>query len=146
MGHGPQNRGKAIGLAVAGLAVVIGLGLLWVVLGLSPVVQVFGIALAAVLGAVVARSGWTLLGNTLLAYGIAARVPVALIMLVAIHANWGTHYELGRPDLPPLAPPILKWFVIGLVPQMFIWIPATILVGTLFGSLAAALVPRPKAA
>ena len=43
---------------------------------------------------------WPALGRTLLAYGLAARIPVALLMLVAMLGNWGTHYD-ARPSYPP---------------------------------------------
>ena len=33
-------------------------------------------------------------------------------------------------------PPLQKWFMIGLMPQMLGWIPFTICVGALFGGLA----------
>jgi hypothetical protein len=32
--------------------------------------------------------------------------------------------------------PLSKWFMIGFLPQMFMWIPFTIYLGTLFGGLA----------
>ena len=43
---------------------------------------------------------WPALGRTLLASGLAARIPVALLMLVAMLGNWGTHYD-ARPSYPP---------------------------------------------
>ena len=71
-----------------------------------------------------------------LAYGLAARIPVALVMLVAIFADWGTHYEKGPPHFPEMGA-LAKWFWIGLLPQMTLWIAFTVLVGTLVGCLAA---------
>jgi hypothetical protein len=85
---------------------------------------------------------WPALAKVLLAYGLLARIPVIVIMLLAIFGNWGTHYELGRPDLPPLAPPLVKWLVIGLAPQLGFWVSFTVVVGLLFGSLTAALAAR----
>ena len=82
--------------------------------------------------------GWPALGRTLLAYALAARIPVALVMLMAIHASWGTHYELGAPDTPEMTPWV-KWFWIGLVPQLTFWVAFTVVVGGLFGSITAAL-------
>ena len=38
------------------------------------------------------------LGRTLLAYGLAARIPVAGIMFLAMMGRWGTHYDyVGMP-------------------------------------------------
>jgi hypothetical protein len=37
--------------------------------------------------------GWPDLTRTLIAYAVAARVPVIIIMFIAIYCNWGTHYD-----------------------------------------------------
>lgn len=96
----------------------------------------FGVFLvAAIVAGVVAYRGWPALGRVLLAYGLAARVTVALVMLVAIYANWGTHYDVAPPNFAEM-PALQKWFMIGLLPQIFLWVPFTICVGALFGGLA----------
>jgi hypothetical protein len=59
-------------------------------------------------------------------------------MLAAMIANWGTHYELGPPDLPPMGL-LPKWILIGLIPQLTFWIAFTVIVGIVFGSVAAML-------
>jgi hypothetical protein len=94
-----------------------------------------------VIAAWIAYRGWPALGKTLLAYGLAARIPVAIVMLVAMFANWGTHYDVAPPNFPEMAP-LAKWFMIGLLPQIFLWIPFTIGVGMLFGGLALLAVGR----
>jgi hypothetical protein len=92
---------------------------------------------------------WPELGRTLLAYALAARIPVVLVMLVAIFGNWGTHYDVLPPNPPPnllAAGPLARWFWIGLLPQMTIWIANTVLVGTIFGAALVALArPKPTA-
>ena len=75
------------------------------------------------------------MAKTELAYGVAARVPVAVVMLVAMIAQWGTHYELGPPGLPPMGV-VATWLSVGLFPQMVFWIGFTVLVGSMFGTLA----------
>jgi hypothetical protein len=106
----------------------------------------FGVfLLAAIVAALVAYRGWPALGQVLLAYGLAARVPVAVVMLIAIYANWGTHYDVAPPNFPEMAP-LAKWFMIGLLPQIFLWIPFTICVGALFGGLALLAVGRRREA
>jgi len=106
----------------------------------------FAVYLAASLAAAwIAYRGWPALGRTLLAYGLAARIPVALVMLVAIFANWGTHYDVAPPNFPEMAP-LVKWLMIGLVPQMFMWIPFTIYAGMLCGGLALLAVGRRREA
>jgi hypothetical protein len=96
----------------------------------------FGVFMVVtVIAGAIAYRGWPALGRALLAYGLAARIPVAIVMLVAIYANWGTHYDVAPPNMAAM-PPLQKWFMIGLMPQMLGWIPFTICVGALFGGLA----------
>jgi len=106
----------------------------------------FGVFLiAAVVASVIAYRGWPALGRVLLAYGLAARVPVAVVMLIAIYANWGTHYDVAPPNFPEMSP-LAKWFTIGFLPQIFMWIPFTICVGALFGGLTLLAVRRRREA
>jgi len=96
----------------------------------------FGVFMVVtVIAGVIAYRGWPALGRVLLAYGLAARLPVVIVMLIAIYANWGTHYDVAPPNMAGM-PPLTKWFMIGLMPQMLGWIPFTICVGALFGGLA----------
>jgi hypothetical protein len=100
VGARPSGMGKAFG--TVGLAIV--------VLVLGSVVLFFGftkqMVVVALLGGViqlasafVARIGWPALGNTLLAYAFAARIPVVVVMYIAMSANggtgWGTHYDVA---------------------------------------------------
>jgi len=144
-GLAPAAVGPAIGYAFLGFAVMPALGFGAVKLGLSP--QGFGafavFIVLALVGAVIAYRGWPALGRTLLAYGLAARVPVAIVMLVAILGNWGTHYDVAPPDFPAMSP-IAKWLLIGLLPQLTIWIWFTIAVGGLFGAIAVAATGRAR--
>jgi hypothetical protein len=103
-------------------------------IGLPFRIAVFGIG--SIVGLLVAFRGWPALARTLFAYGLAARLPVALIMLLAIFGNWGTHYELGAPGFPEMGP-FQRWLWIGLLPQLTFWMAFTVIVGTLFGGLAA---------
>jgi hypothetical protein len=106
----------------------------------------FGVFLvASLVAAWIAYRGWPALGRTLLVYGLAARIPVALVMLVAILANWGTHYDVAPPNFPEMAP-LAKWLMIGLLPQLFMWIPFTIYAGMLCGGLALLAVGRRREA
>jgi hypothetical protein len=100
----------------------------------------------SILALLVGLQAWPALGRTLLAYAFAARIPVALLMLVAIFGNWGTHYDVPPyPGFPTMAP-LLKWFYIGLLPQLTIWIAFTVVVGSLFGIVAGAIARRGRAA
>jgi hypothetical protein len=97
---------------------------------------------AAAIGSVlVAMQAWPALGRTLLGYGLAARIPVVLVMLVAMLANWGTHYDVAPPDFPAMST-LAKWFTIGLLPQLTVWMAYTVVIGGLFGIIAGAIASR----
>ena len=122
-----------IGYALLAFAVVVGSAMLGSrVLKLERTAQFVLIFLACCVAAGIAYRGWPALGRTLLAYGLAARVPVILVMLVAILASWGTHYDVAPPNFPAMGP-VAKWFFIGVLPQLFLWVPITIFLGALFG-------------
>ena len=137
--------GRAIGFALLGLLIMPIGGFAAVQLGMSQqsllLLGVF--VVLSVIGAAIAYRGWPALGRVLLAYGLAARIPVALVMLAAMLGNWGTHYDVAPPDFPAMST-LAKWVVIGLVPQLTIWIWLTIAGGLLVGAIAAALTGRAR--
>jgi hypothetical protein len=144
-GDGPTAIGAALGYSFLGLAVLPVVGFSAIKAGLPQTSFVtFGVfVIASVIGAALAFRGWPALARTLLAYGLAARVPVAIVMLFAILGNWGTHYDVAPPDFPAMNP-IAKWFLIGLVPQLTIWLWFTITVGGLVGALALLVTGRAR--
>jgi len=144
-GQGPTAPGRALGRALLGLLVVPASAFLGRALNLAFPGAIAVIGAFSVLAALIAFRGWPSLGRVLVAYGLAARIPVALLMLVAMMANWGTHYELGPPDMPPMGL-LARWFLIGLVPQLTFWIAFTVVVGLIFGSVAAMLGGRARSA
>ena len=101
-----------------------------------------GFTAVSIVGVAIGILAWPALGRALLAYGLAARIPVALLMLVARLGNWGTHYDVMRPGVPEMTPALYKWFMIGLLPQMTIWLWFTVVVGGLFGVVAGAIAGR----
>lgn len=143
-GERPGRVGRALGLALLALAAMPVSGFVFSKLGLpelSPATLV-GYAVVSVLALLVGLRAWPALGRTLLAYALAARIPVVLVMLVAILANWGTHYDVMPPGAPEMTPPLYKWFMIGLLPQMTIWLWFTVVIGGLFGVVAGAIAGR----
>ena len=79
----------------------------------------------------------------MIAYGLAARIPVAIVMLMAIMGNWGTHYDVLPPNFPEIEiGSFATWVVIGLVPQLTIWMAFTVIVGSIFGGIAVAVTKR----
>jgi hypothetical protein len=103
-----------------------------------------GVASLVALG--VAYYGSGALGRVLLAYGLVARIPVLLVMLLAILGNWGTHYDVLPPGVVMEMGPWAKWFLIGVVPQLTFWMTFTVVVGALFGGLALAVAERRRTA
>jgi hypothetical protein len=88
--------------------------------------------------------GWPMLFKTTLAYGYAARIPVAVIMFIAMRNNWGTHYDAVQPQFADLGF-WSKYIQAGLVPQLLLWVAFTVISGALFGSIANAIAHRDKA-
>ena len=104
----------------------------------SPVTQLALFTLATIGAIAIARPGWPELWRVLLAYGIAARVPVLVVMFLSIFGAWDTHYAKPRPDFPPMGPWGL-FFWTALLPQASIWIYLTVVGGILCGAAALGL-------
>ena len=148
-GQGPASAGKAIGAAFGGL-VIMALG---VFIALpkpghpeSTVLFLVG-SLIMLVGAFIPGLGWRAVGNTLLAYALAARIPVLIVMFIAMNGNggqgWGTHYDVAPPFMAGAQMSVLqKWFEIGVVPQLTLWIAWTVVAGAVLGSIVVA-VARP---
>ncbi len=92
-------------------------------------------AVSSGFGTLVGVYAWPALGRTLLAYGLAARVPVVLVTLAAVRGDWRTHYDALPPGFPAMGP-LATWFWVGLLPQMTIWMAFTVIVGTIAGGVA----------
>jgi hypothetical protein len=138
-GEGPASKGKAIGMTVLGLAILMASLFSARVLGASQIGVILTACFAALVGGLVASRGWAALGRTLLVYGLAARVPVAALMLPAIIGKWGTHYDALPPNWPAMGP-VQTWLLVGLLPQLTLWIGLTLLCGMLVGSITGAVV------
>jgi hypothetical protein len=140
-GEGPAGLGRAIGMAVLGLLVMAAGSFLVV----APQIQfpgklVVGLLLIVAAAALPFRA-WPALSKVLLAYGYAARIPVAILTFFAIRGNWGTHYDA----LPPGFAETSFWPRYGqtaLFPQLVFWVAFTVIVGSLFGSIATAIFSR----
>lgn len=143
-GEGPGKIGRAFALCLLALVVLpatgAAAGAAGVDLNTLPSLLLF--AVAAIAATFVALRAWPELGRVLVAYGLAARIPVAIVMLIAIFGDWGTHYDVPpSPEFPQMAP-LAKWFWIGFVPQIAIWVAFTVVVGMLFGLIAVAITQR----
>jgi hypothetical protein len=133
-GFAPESRARAMGFAALGL--LLGFAAVASLSGVRhPLLRILAINLGVGVGAIVTSFGWRELAIANVAYGFAARVPVAGIMLIAMLNDWGTHYELGPPNLPRMNV-FTSWLWIGLLPQLVFWISFTVVVGGVFGSLS----------
>jgi len=100
---------------------------------LVPAVITLGVTLLRLVGE---RQGWS--------PALFSREPGgggALVMLAAILGNWGTHYDVMPPGAPAMSG-LYKWFMIGLLPQLTIWLWFTVAIGGLFGIAAGAIAAR----
>jgi hypothetical protein len=107
--------------------------------GVVPVVLLYVWAVMAV-GAAVQFLAWPELARVMSAYGLAARIPVVVVMLLAMLGNWGTHYDyVGMPG--PFQMPFWPgFFWLAFFPQLVFWVSYTIVLGVLSGSIAFASV------
>lgn len=133
-GDRPAGLGRGLLIGVLGAAIFVAGFLLF-----QKIIQNFtGIVLmwtmAALAGALQILS-WRGLFKVLAAYAYSARVPVAIVMLVATLRNWPSHYNANAPGLSPM----MGFFLFGFVPQLVWWVSFTIVLGTLAGVMAAAL-------
>jgi hypothetical protein len=133
-GRGPTSRGRGLLHAFVALLFYVALFITIVRVVPSMLGRLALLNLAAALSAVVAYRGWPELARTEIAYGLSARIPVAIVMFIAMAAGWGTHYELGPPGFPEMGL-VPKWLWIGLLPQLVLWIAFTVVVGSLAGGL-----------
>ena len=141
IGDTPPRMRRAVRASVLGVIIMVG-GLYFLIPNLSiesPTNFIF-VLLVMAAAAAVQWLGWPALFKTLLAYGLTARVPVVIIMFFAMLGNWGTHYDYaGMPaqfqmSLWP------KFFWLAFFPQLIFWVGFTVVMGSLAGSVATAIV------
>jgi hypothetical protein len=137
-GQRPASVARAIAYAVGGL-LIFALGVLLIIprFDLGTRTRLLWLWAFSVVPALLEIKAWPALWRVLLAYGLASRLPVAVIMFAALLGSWGTHYDYGGE-----IPPDLFWFAYvwyALLPQLVFWVGFTILLGMLTGALAAAV-------
>ena len=94
----------------------------------------------AVISAYLQYLAWPALCKTLLAYGLGARIPVVVIMFFALRGHWGTHYD--RPSGPFRLNFWPTFLLFGFFEELIYWVSFTVAVGSLAGSVAAAVAKR----
>ena len=134
-GQGAAHLGHAIAHAILGAILLAGGFYLFnggFIRGLRGVIVMW--ALAA-LGGILQWPTWPSLFGVLLPYGYAARIPVATVMALATWAGWQSHYSAAVPGESKLE----MYFLAAFIPQLVWWVAFTIVVGSLFGTLATAM-------
>jgi hypothetical protein len=94
----------------------------------------------AILAAYLQYIAWPALCKTLITYGLGSRIPVVIIMFFALRGHWGTHYDRPSGHFQRSFWPTFLWF--GFFEELIYWVSFTVTLGSLAGSLAAALAKR----
>jgi hypothetical protein len=141
--EGPLPVGRSFGFTILGLVVFfLGARIAFSPpLGLSARMAA-GYLIIAV-AAVLPVWGWPALGRVLLAYAYAARIPVAVVVFLALDGHWGTHYDALPKGYAGSTGLGARFLYGGLLPQLIYWIGYTVIVGALLGLIAVAW-PRGK--
>ncbi len=140
-GDKPKRMRRPVRAAVLGLIIMLG-GLYFLVPNLSiesPTNFIF-VLLVMTAAAAVQWLGWPALFKTLLAYGLAARVPVVIIMFFAMLGNWGTHYDYAGMSSQIQMSLWPKFFWLAFFPQLIFWVGFTVVIGSVTGSLVTTIV------
>jgi uncharacterized protein (TIGR02246 family) len=142
-GESPPPAGRAVPVAVAAVVGLYAGTRLVPLLRLGLPLFLLAIWAVGVLAAILAWRAWPALARVLLAYGLLSRAPVALVMLLAMHGRWGTHYDYA--DMPRVleAPFWPAYFAFAFVPQLVFWVAYTVVLGVVGG--AGGLVMRKRA-
>lgn len=140
-GQGPASAWRANGCAILAVVVIIALAYLGSVQHIQRDFRgrLIYIWLVSAIAALVTLPGWPTLFKAMVAYGYAARIPVAALMFFAFRGNWGTHYDALPPDMPPGYGLWGKYFLLGFFPQLIFWVAYTVVSGMLLGSITAAV-------
>jgi hypothetical protein len=145
-GRAPRSAGRAVALAVAGLALLA--CFFFLVLprldALDWHITLLLIWSAGVAAGALQFLGWSELAKTLAAYGLAARAVVVLVMLLAMLGRWGTHYDYGQEAGVADFTLATKFWWLAFFPQLVFWVGFTVMLGSLSGSIAYALTRRAR--
>jgi hypothetical protein len=147
---GPPSLGKAFGFALLAIAVTVGGIVACKAAGLivfpdeehpGPVTGSPYMAGSLLLGMIVALVAWSRAGVVLLLYGVLARLPVVVVTWLALQQGWeNTHYTKLAPEVV-VANDTERLFMLISAQTVFA-IPATVMLGTLFACIGAAMAGR----
>ena len=134
--------GRALGIAALALVVLYGGTRLVSLFSLPFAGFLLLIWTAGVVAAILAWQASPALGRVLLAYGVLSRAVVALVMLLAMHGRWGTHYDYADSPGVREMPFWAAYLMLAFVPQLVFWVAYTVVLGMLAGAVVAAVVRR----
>jgi hypothetical protein len=135
----PPRLGKALGWNAAALVVLASFLAVGFAQPTASATQFLAIGLGSWAAIAVAWRGWPALVATLVRYGVLARIPVILVILLGILGHWRTHYDTPPPGLPEMGS-LATWAAIGLIPQLTLWMAATVVLGLFVAAPVAAIV------
>jgi hypothetical protein len=143
-GEAPTSAPRAVRVAAVSVALLYGGTRVVPLLRLGPPAFLLALWTVGALAAALAWRAWPALARVLLAYGLLSRVVVAVVMLLAMHGRWGTHYDYA--DVPRVheLPFATAYLLFAFVPQMVFWVAYTIVLGMLAGGVTAALGRRAR--
>jgi hypothetical protein len=138
------GAGKTIAIGFLGFVVLIGGGVLaFGKPNVFPGAHIVGLLVIAA-GGLLQFVTWPMLAKVLLVYGYAARIPVVIVMYFAMRGNWGTHYDAVAPTYTGPTALWPKYLLLGIEPQMIMWIAFTMAVGAFFAGIVMAIARRKK--
>jgi hypothetical protein len=144
-GDGPQRFARPIALAISALTLKFGGTLVMEAHGMTYVSRLSINFIVTLIGLVLSAMAWPGLSKVLLAYGYLSRIPVAILQYLAMRGHWGTHYDALDPGFPLIGfwPTFLR---VSFVPNIFFMEIYTVVVGTLVGIAAVAVLGRVRPA
>lgn len=141
-GAGPSKMGSAVATAIASTIVFFIGSFLIDSTERHPSILTLAGLLITLAAAFIPRNGWRALGLTLLAYAFAARIPVAIVILIAMSSHGGqglgTHFDVVH-VAGWTSPWWKKFMLFGLAPEVTLWIGWTVATGSLVGTLLTAI-------
>jgi len=140
-GERPAGLGKATAFTFLGLVLMVGAGALFAFSKFASVAMLIGGSILFLAAFLVPLYGWPQFTKALIAYGYLARVPVVVVMYFAMRGNWGTHYDGAPPGMPEMGF-WAKYLVLGLIPQLLLWVAFTVIIGSLLGIAVVAITRR----
>ncbi len=138
--QGPPSIRKALVLGAVGLIMVVGFRIPISMIPLRFPTILIPVWLFMAIAALIQYFAWPALFRTLVLYGLAARIPVVVVMFLAMTGRWGTHYDyVGMPPQFEL-PFVPKFFWLAFFPQLVFWLGFTVVTGSICGVLVTSLV------